>query len=122
MSEIKKINQNEKEKDTISRCIPSGYDYSHSVVGRFIIDYYGRDFNRDEFVFLARVLAEQLNIKLPREATRRKLVTLFWMDQYQERIIPFLKNHVIITDKDHVPFGRAQKVEEPVKNTHAPSE
>lgn len=82
-------NQNEIERKRVDQRL-KGFSVKNSFGWKIICDFYGPNLNQAELLSLAEVLAQQLNLKVDREAKRRKEVLIKWFDENIGVIQPIL--------------------------------
>lgn len=77
----------------------NGFIYKESAAWRVITERYGDNLNQNELLSLAEVIAAQLNLKVDREAKRRKEVLIKWYDEHLEKIKSLLPL-IVLEDKE----------------------
>lgn len=81
----------------------NGFVYKNSAAWKVITEKYGDNLNQAELLSLAEVIAEQLGLKVDREAKRRKEVLVKWYDEHLSEIMCLLPR-IILEDKDGKKF------------------
>ena len=89
-------NDNIKEKDRIFQRM-SGFDPKDNQAWREITARFGSNIKHPELLSIAEVLAKNANVKLDRDAKRRKTVLIKWFSENWVAISPFL-NYVVLED------------------------
>ena len=84
------------EKKRISGRL-SGFNPKESPVWKEITKRFGVNIKQPELVSIASVLAGSANIKLDRDAKRRKTVLIKWFDENYAAISPFL-DYVVLQE------------------------
>jgi hypothetical protein len=83
----------------------NGFSLKESPAWRMIIRRFGENLNQMELLSLAQVLSDRLNLKIDREAKRRKEVLIKWYDE-NFRAISEVLPYVYLEDKDgHMVIG-----------------
>jgi hypothetical protein len=85
-----------KEKDRIANRL-SGFNSKDNRVWKTITEKFGTNIKQPELLSMASVLASHANIKLDRDAKRRKSVLIKWFEENWTAIEPFLK-FVVLED------------------------
>jgi hypothetical protein len=81
-----------EERERVQRRI-EGFDWQKSPAWLHLCCMYGPKLKQDELVSIADVLAKKLEIKLDRDARRRKVVMIKWFEENWIRIwqiLPFI--------------------------------
>jgi hypothetical protein len=86
-----------EEQDRIRRRL-NGFNWKRSTVWHQLCNAYGPKLNQEELVSIADLVANHLNIKLDRDARRRKIVLLKWFDENWAAIQPLLHNIALESD------------------------
>lgn len=74
-----------------------GFDQKNCLVWKEICKKFGSSLSHNELLSIAQVIASNCNIKVDRDAKRRKEVLIKWFDENTEVILPFL-NYMKIDD------------------------
>lgn len=77
----------------------NGFVYKNSAAWQVITEKYGDNLNQAELLSLAEVIAAQLNLKVDREAKRRKEVLVKWYDEHLPEIMNLLPL-IVLEDKE----------------------
>jgi hypothetical protein len=88
-----------KEKERIADRL-NGFNVKDNSVWRAITKRFGANLKQQELLSIAKVLASHANVKLDRDAKRRKSVLVKWFDEHWEELTPFL-DYVVLED-NHV--------------------
>jgi hypothetical protein len=67
-----------------------GYDWKNTKVWLYLTMLFGTDVNHQELLSIAQVAANWTNIRLDRDATRRKIVMVKWFEENWAAIYPLL--------------------------------
>ena len=87
-----------KEKERIATRL-SGFNPKDNNVWREITQRFGASIKHPELLSIATVLAQNANVKLDRDAKRRKSVLIKWFEENWAAISPFL-DYVILEDSN----------------------
>jgi hypothetical protein len=82
------VDTNPEKRRIASRL--SGFNPKDAGVWRELSRRFGTNVNQPELVSIATVLAQSANIKLDRDAKRRKAVLIKWFEENWTEIAPFL--------------------------------
>ena len=85
-----------KEKERIASRL-SGFNPKDNMVWHEITQRFGASIKQPELLSIATVLAQNANIKLDRDAKRRKSVLVKWFEENWAVIKPFL-DYVVLED------------------------
>ena len=85
-----------KEKERIASRL-SGFNPKDNMVWHEITQRFGASIKQPELLSIATVLAQNANIKLDRDAKRRKSVLIKWFEENWAVIKPFL-DYVVLED------------------------
>ena len=85
-----------KEKERIASRL-SGFNPKDNMVWHEITQRFGASIKQPELLSIATVLAQNANIKLDRDAKRRKSVLIKWFEENWNTIHPFL-DYVVLED------------------------
>jgi hypothetical protein len=85
-----------KEKDRIASRL-NGFNSKDNTVWKAITQRFGANIKQPELLSMAQVLASHANIKLDRDAKRRKSVLIKWFEENWTAIEPFLQ-FVVLED------------------------
>jgi hypothetical protein len=85
-----------KEKDRIANRL-SGFNSKDNTVWKAITQRFGSNIKQPELLSMAQVLASHANIKLDRDAKRRKSVLIKWFEENWLSIEPYLQ-FVVLED------------------------
>jgi hypothetical protein len=85
-----------KEKDRIARRL-GGSNAKDSPVWKAITQRFGSNIKQPELLSMAQVLAAQANVRLDRDAKRRKSVLIKWFEENWTAVEPFLQ-YVVLED------------------------
>jgi hypothetical protein len=85
-----------REKDRIAGRL-SGFNAKDTPVWREITQRFGNNIKQPELLSIAQVLASSAEVKLDRDAKRRKTVLVKWFEENWERIAPFM-DYVVLED------------------------
>ena len=77
-----------------------GFNAKESDVVKAIYTKFGANVKQGELVNIAQVIASKVNIKLDRDAKRRKTVLLKWFSENWSKIQPYLKYIVLEDDSN----------------------
>jgi len=83
------------ERERVQRRV-DGFDWQKSPAWIQLSRMYGPKLKQDELVSIAEVLAQKLQIRLDRDARRRKIVMIKWFEENWLQIYPIL--HRIVLD------------------------
>jgi hypothetical protein len=72
-----------------------GFNWQRSTPWNQLIALYGPRLSQEELVSIARLIAKKLDIKLDRDARRRKPVMIKWFEENWESIEPLLGNIIL---------------------------
>ena len=78
-----------EERERVQRRI-DGFNWRKSAVWKQLSCRFGPKLNQEELVSVAELLCEKLNIKLDRDARRRKVVIIKWFEEHCVQIQPML--------------------------------
>jgi len=92
-------NEDNKEKHRISARM-AGFDPKDNEVWRQITQRFGANVKQPELLSIANVLAMNANIKLDRDAKRRKSVLIKWFQENWAIVSPFL-DFVVLEETQH---------------------
>ena len=73
-----------------------GFNWKKSPVWRHLSYYYGPKVKQEELVSIADLICEKVNLKLDRDARRRKIVMIKWFEEHWQQIQPLL--HMIVLE------------------------
>ena len=99
--------QCEKEK-ILNQMRLVGWSPDLSPSKQLLTQLYGK-YNRTFLQALAKLIQEECQLYLDREAQRRKDVLYKWFDENLSVIEPYLKNHLCVTDSNFNPIGNQTK-------------
>ena len=85
-----------KEKERIAGRL-TGFNPKDNDVWRQITSRFGANIKQPELLSIAKVLAQNANLKLDRDAKRRKSVLIKWFDENWNLIAPFI-DYVVLED------------------------
>jgi hypothetical protein len=85
-----------KEKDRIAGRL-GGFNAKDTPVWKEITQRFGNNIKQPELLSIAQVLASSADVKLDRDAKRRKTVLVKWFEENWERIAPYL-DYVVLED------------------------
>ena len=85
-----------KEKERIASRL-SGFNPKDNMVWHEITQKFGASIKQPELLSIATVLAQNANVKLDRDAKRRKSVLIKWFEENWAAIKPFL-DYVVLED------------------------
>jgi hypothetical protein len=85
-----------KEKERISSRM-AGFNPKDNDVWRKITERFGPNIKQPELLSIAQVLSSSCNVKLDRDAKRRKSVLIKWFEENWGTISPFL-DYVVLED------------------------
>jgi hypothetical protein len=85
-----------EERERVLRRV-DGFNWRESPAWTNLLALYGPRLSQDELVSIADLVAGGLQIKLDRDARRRKPVMLKWFDEHWEQIQPMLS--LIVLDE-----------------------
>ena len=88
-----------KEKDRISERM-AGFNPKDNEVWRTITAKFGPNIKQPELLSIAMVLSTNCNIKLDRDAKRRKSVLIKWFEENWATLAPYL-DYVVLEDGSH---------------------
>ena len=91
--------ENSREKDRISERM-AGFNPKDNDVWRRITAKFGPNIKQPELLSIANVLAQNCNVKLDRDAKRRKSVLIKWFEENWVTISPYL-DYVVLEDGSH---------------------
>lgn len=92
-------NEGNKEKERITNRL-NGFNPKDNSAWREITNRFGNNIKQPELLSIATVLASNANIKLDRDAKRRKSVLIKWFEENWKAILPFL-DYVVLEDVQH---------------------
>lgn len=92
-------NEGNKEKERITNRL-NGFNPKDNPAWREITTRFGNNIKQPELLSIATVLASNANIKLDRDAKRRKSVLIKWFEENWKAILPFL-DYVVLEDVQH---------------------
>ena len=78
----------------------AGFNPKDNFVTKEITRRFGANLKQGELINIAQVIAENAQIKLDRDARRRKNVLLRWFEEHWVQITPYLDYIVLEDDKD----------------------
>lgn len=78
-----------EERERVQRRV-DGFNWKKSNVWKQLCCRFGPKLNQEELVSVADLLCEKLNIKLDRDARRRKSVIIKWFEEHWTQIHPIL--------------------------------
>jgi hypothetical protein len=81
------------ERERIQRRV-EGFNWKKSTAWLQLSSMYGPKLNQDELISIAELCAHNLQIKLDRDARRRKIVIIKWFTDHWRKIHPLL--HLIV--------------------------
>lgn len=90
-------NQITEEKIRIQKRI-QGFKWRDSRVWEFLTARFGHKLTQDELVSIADLICRQTQLRLDRDARRRKVVLLKWFEENWTIVQPLL--HIIVLDTD----------------------
>jgi hypothetical protein len=79
-----------KEKDRIASRL-NGFNSKDNSVWKAITQRFGANIKQPELLSMALILASHANVKLDRDAKRRKSVLIKWFEENWSAIEPFLQ-------------------------------
>lgn len=85
------------ERERVKKRI-RGFDWRRSQAWHTLINKFGPKLNHDELTSIADLIAGQTNIKLDRDARRRKIVLVKWFEEHWTIIQPLI-NIVVLSDE-----------------------
>lgn len=85
------------ERNRISERI-SGFDPKNNIAWRTLTDRLGSNLTQRELLSIARLVSQEANIKLDRDARRRKIVLIKWFVENWKFVEPRLSDIVLETD------------------------
>lgn len=88
-----------KEKERITNRL-NGFNPKDNSAWREITNRFGNNIKQPELLSIATVLASNANIKLDRDAKRRKCVLIKWFEENWKAILPYL-DYVVLEDAQH---------------------
>jgi hypothetical protein len=88
--------ENNKEKARIAQRLGT-FNAKDNAVWKEICARFGNNIKQPELRSIANVLASHANLKLDRDATRRKSVLIKWFDEHWAQIEPYL-DYVVLED------------------------
>ena len=91
-----KVNCDEKQRIAMRM---NGFDLKENHIWDELSKRFGANIKRGELTNIAKVLADAANIKLDRDAKRRKSVLLKWFDEHWETISPLL-DYIVLSDTE----------------------
>ena len=77
----------------------TGFDIKENHVWDEIAKRFGANIKRGELTNIAKVIADAAEIKLDRDAKRRKSVLLKWFDEHWDKIYPLL-DYIVLSDSE----------------------
>jgi hypothetical protein len=86
-----------KERDRIATRL-NGFNSKDNIAWKTIAQRFGQNIKQAELLSMAEVVASQANIKLDRDAKRRKSVLIKWFEENWVAIEPFLQ-YVVLEDQ-----------------------
>lgn len=89
--------QTELERMRVDKRL-KGFQVKDSIAWKEICKRFGSNLNQVELLSIAEVIGNQLNIKVDREAKRRKEVLIKWFDENYSSIGPFL-DKIVLEDR-----------------------
>ena len=92
-----KVNFDEKQRIAMRM---TGFDLKENHIWEELSRRFGSTIKRGELTNIAQVLADTANIKLDRDAKRRKSVLLKWFDEHWDTIYPLL-DYVVLSDTEN---------------------
>jgi hypothetical protein len=78
-----------------------GFNWKHSRAWGQLTSIYGMKLSQHELVSIGDLVAEKLEIKLDRDARRRKTVMIKWFEENWGLIQPLL--HLVVLDRTELP-------------------
>ncbi|KAK8834742.1 hypothetical protein M9Y10_011163 [Tritrichomonas musculus] len=96
---IPTTNEGNREKERITNRL-NGFNPKDNTAWREITNRFGNNIKQPELLSIATVLANNANIKLDRDAKRRKSVLIKWFEENWKAILPFL-DYVVLEDVQH---------------------
>lgn len=87
----------DSERSRISERI-SGFDPKNNIAWRTLTDRLGSNLTQRELLSIAKLVSQEANIKLDRDAQRRKIVLIKWFVENWEFVEPRLSDIVLETD------------------------
>lgn len=88
------------ERDRVYRRLKD-FDVKGNRAWKEITSRYGTKLSHSELLAIATVISKCDNIKLDREAKRRKEVLIKWFDENIDRCIPYFNSMVLVDEGDH---------------------
>ena len=88
----------------------NGFDLKENHIWEELTKRFGSNIKRGELTNIAKVLAEAANIKLDRDAKRRKSVLLKWFDEHWDTIYPLL-DYVVFSETEGDENGEKSDVD-----------
>jgi hypothetical protein len=85
-----------KEKERIAERL-GGFNSKDNFVWKEISNRFGNNIKQPELLSIANVLASHANLKLDRDAKRRKSVLIKWFDEHWAQVQPYL-DYVLLED------------------------
>jgi hypothetical protein len=90
------VPENNKEKERIAERL-GGFNTKDNFVWKEIAARFGTNIKQPELLSIANVLASHANLKLDRDAKRRKSVLIKWFDEHWPQVQPYL-DYVVLED------------------------
>ena len=78
-----------EERERVRRRV-GGFDWKQSRVWRDLTAHFGPKVNHEELISIAELISKHANIKLDRDAKRRKVVLVKWFQEHWSMIQPLL--------------------------------
>lgn len=78
------------------------FKYEECRAWKYLFRRFGK-MSKMELQSLGAVVAETLDIQLVREYKRRKITMIMWFDEHFDEVMPFIRNHVDVLERDGKP-------------------
>ena len=95
----------------------AGFNPKENFVTKEITRRFGANLKQGELINIAQVIAENAQIKLDRDARRRKNVLLRWFEEHWTQITPYLDYIVLEDDQEEKAAVQVKQEESPAPGT-----
>ena len=85
----KQGNYVEKERERVKKRV-NGFEWRDSEVWIALTARFGQKLNHEELISIADLIASHTNLKIDRDAKRRKIVLLKWFEEHWNIVRPLL--------------------------------
>ena len=85
----KKIDQNNEELNRVHQRV-KGFDINKSIAWNALTHTFGDKLTHEELTSIAELISKTANIKLDRDAKRRKIVLIKWFEEHWDTVKCYL--------------------------------